>query len=207
MGPAQAVLPPGPKEADHLDPARSAVHSFENFRSSPGNGASRVAVAFQPVAHVAGGLSGNIRLRRTTPLPARAAPESPGTARERSKASQDGPRDFKRASGPRDGRESLPGRLPKALDEAKSARVQPAKPGRDPEETPRGTRRGFQEAHVFEMPKENHTSLTILPFRFRWAVKPQAANKAAADVPGGLSKNIWPTTTVLIFGMAPLVWR
>ena len=113
----------------------------------------------------------------------------------------------KRAPGPRDGRESLPGRLPKALDEAKSARVQPAKPGRDPEETPRGTRRGFQEAHVFEMPKENHTSLTILPFRFRWAVKPQAANKAAADVPGGLSKNIWPTTTVLIFGMAPLVWR
>ena len=54
--------------------------------------------------------------------------------------------------------------------------------------------------------------LTISPFRVRWAVRPQAEIKASADIPGSLSGNMRPTTTTLIFVMAPLmmtlmIWR
>ena len=61
-GPAQAV-PRGPQEAKHFDTAGSAVHSFEKCSFFPWHGACRLAAAFQPVADVPGGLSGNIRLR------------------------------------------------------------------------------------------------------------------------------------------------
>ena len=109
-----------------------------------------------------------------------------------------------------------PRRSPREPQEGQTAREAWKRPLRGSKRPPRGPPRVFQEA-----PKRPTSSthlrkttsvLTISPFRVRWAVRPQAEIKASADIPRSLSGNMRPTTTTLIFVMAPLmmtlmIWR